>query len=356
MWDKVSFLARWWYVPTTTVMTYRILSQAARIYTKAPRVWKRPEPIKTALGKPARAVERHVETALTKNATHMISRTLERSFRLILKATVENHPSPISVTYTTSGEHSHKSETFLSLAVLKPSDVDLPVSDGTTTPPGSSSGEIKGPPAVTLHVISPIFYSRFFHYHSPQDALASELLDDVSTRTLWSSDPTLVASIFEPTSKANFKSTEAIRYPSSSPIRHWRLLSLLRAAPTATNFPRSTPYQPFKGLSFMDSWVLKNCSPEDVKDYRRALLRVFLGEWIGGTVWPLKLFSDDMEPFGLSRDAVLRIYDAVIRAGMVTATVEMGRVLQMGCDVSLAGVAGWVVTGLNLWACLKASL
>jgi DUF1365 family protein len=58
MWEKLSFLARWCYVPTTTVMTYRILSQAARIYTKAPRVWKRPEPKKTALGKPARAVER----------------------------------------------------------------------------------------------------------------------------------------------------------------------------------------------------------------------------------------------------------------------------------------------------------
>lgn len=64
MWDKISFLARWCYVPTTTIMTYRILSQAARIYVKAPQVWKRPEPIKTALGKPARAVERQVETPI----------------------------------------------------------------------------------------------------------------------------------------------------------------------------------------------------------------------------------------------------------------------------------------------------
>jgi DUF1365 family protein len=64
MWEKISFLARWWYVPTTTVMTYRILYQAARIYLKAPRTWTRPEPIKTALGKPARAVERYVTVAL----------------------------------------------------------------------------------------------------------------------------------------------------------------------------------------------------------------------------------------------------------------------------------------------------
>lgn len=59
MWEKLTFLVRWCYVPTTTVMTYRILSQAARIYLKAPRVWIRPEPIKTALGKPAKAVERY---------------------------------------------------------------------------------------------------------------------------------------------------------------------------------------------------------------------------------------------------------------------------------------------------------
>jgi len=56
-WAKASFLARWALIPSTTVMTYRILSQAARIYWKAPRTWTRPEPIKTALGKPARHVE-----------------------------------------------------------------------------------------------------------------------------------------------------------------------------------------------------------------------------------------------------------------------------------------------------------
>jgi len=91
----------------------------------------------------------------------------------------------------------------------------------------------------------------------------------------------------------------------------------------------------------MDMWVLKHYSPE-VKDYRRALLCVFIGEWLGGTVWPLKLFSSfyDMEPFGLNRDAVLRIYDAMMRAVMVAATVEVIRVHQMGCEVSLAG--NWV--------------
>jgi hypothetical protein len=83
---------------------------------------------------------------------------------------------------------------------------------------------------------------------------------------------------------------------------------------------------------------------------------VFLGEWLGGTIWPLKLFSYDMEPFGLSRDGVLRDYNVIIRAVMIAATVEAIRVHQTGCEASLAGVAGWLVIGLNLWGCLKPSL
>lgn len=59
--ERISFLVGWWWVATCTVMTYRILSHAARIYfLKATRYWTRPEPKKTALGKPARTVERYV--------------------------------------------------------------------------------------------------------------------------------------------------------------------------------------------------------------------------------------------------------------------------------------------------------
>ncbi len=60
MWEKISFLVRWWYVATCTVMTYRILSEAARIYfVKATQYWTRREPPRTALGRPARTVERY---------------------------------------------------------------------------------------------------------------------------------------------------------------------------------------------------------------------------------------------------------------------------------------------------------
>jgi hypothetical protein len=106
----------------------------------------RPEPIKTALGKPARAVERYsAAAALAKDLTNIVA-------CLILRVAVENHLLPISVTYITPGEHSYKSETFCSLAQLKPSDSDFGLlnADGTIIPPNSSPGERNGPPVVTL--------------------------------------------------------------------------------------------------------------------------------------------------------------------------------------------------------------
>jgi hypothetical protein len=84
------------------------------------------------------------------------------------------------------------------------------------------------------------------------------------------------------------------------------------------------------------------------------VLRVFIGEWIGGTAGPLKRFSDDLEPFGLSRDAVLRIYDAIIKAFIVTMAVSLIRILETGYNTQIKGLVGWAVAGVNLWACLKA--
>jgi hypothetical protein len=96
---------------------------------------------------------------MAKNPTNIFARTSESSFRLTLKEAVETYPLLIYVTYITPGEHSHKSETFCSLAQLKPSDGDFGLldGDGTITPPNSSSGERNGAPVVTLQVISPTF-------------------------------------------------------------------------------------------------------------------------------------------------------------------------------------------------------
>jgi hypothetical protein len=230
-------------------------------------------------------------------------------------------------------------------------DAKVPSSKAGESPRPSSSDDTSSL-NITLQVISPIFYSRFFHYETPCTAFAGELLDHVQTRTVWASNPDLIISIFSSTTTA----IKAGTYPTGSNGWRWRLLSILRTAPVATNYARGTPYIYFKGLSDMDHWILEHCHLSESEDYRRAMLRVFLGERIGGTAGPLKRFSDDLEPFGLSRDAVLRIYDTTIKAFMVTMTVSLVKLLDGEHSTWVIGLAEWATAGLNLWACVKAYL
>jgi len=52
-------------------------------------------------------------------------------------------------------------------------------------------------------------------------------------------------------------------------------------------------------------------------------LVVFIGDWIGGVNFgPLKLFTHDLKPFGLSRDTLVRIYDAIFKATVIVAAVS----------------------------------
>lgn len=134
-------------------------------------------------------------------------------------------------------------------------------------------------------------------------------------------------SILDSTATAKKAGTD----PTGSNGWRWRLHSILRTAPVATNYARGTPHIYFKGLSDMDHWILEHCHLSESEDYRRAMLRVFLGERFGGTAGtagPLKRISDDLEPFGLSRDAVLRIYDATIKAFIITMTVSLVKLLE----------------------------
>lgn len=300
-----------------------------------------------------------------------LSRVLERYFRLLLRHTVENHPTPISVTYITPGEHCKKSEVFHSHASAFSSSPQLNDKQHTaTTDPASASVEAlptTTPPSEPLHIvfqtISPTFYSRFAHYQSPHAALASELLDDERTRTAWSSHPDEFAALFEETRIRATSSFTDASPPGSGSAWQWALLPLLRRAPARTNFPRATPCAAFGGLSDMDRFVLSRCSAGEIRTYRRAVLRLFVGEWIGG-VWfgPLKRFTDDFEPYGLSRDGALRVWDAVVKTVLLIKAVAALRFEGEG-EVVAGGAAGscwlgyglWAVSG-NLWAICKACI
>lgn len=270
---------------------------------------------------------------------------------------MENDPKPIAVTYVTTAEYSGKSETFQSLVAWSSTSsehsVNVPLQSDTDSPQSPSTLERHQSTLqhkVTLRVISPIFYSRFFHFRTLNEAFESELLDDERTRTLWSSDPALFASIFPP---GLFSGEKPAKFPISSNKYHWQILSALRKAPLSTKFPRTVPYRPFQGLSDMDMWIIRNCSPQHVREYRRALLRTFIGERFGGTFGPLARLSDDLELIGMSRDAVLRVYEAGSKVCIVVAAVEYKRVLDAACDFWNIGFAEWLYAGLNVWALLK---
>lgn len=217
-------------------------------------------------------------------------RVLERCFRLLLKHAVENYPAPLSVTYVTTAEYSSKSENFHSLVAPRSTtsryDMKTSLNPKTDSPHSPHTPNILQSTTqreVTLRIISPTFYSRFFHYRTPNEAFENELLDDERTRTIWSSDPALFASIFP---RELLSGAEPTKFLIGSNKYHRRMLSALRKAPVSTNFPRTVPYVPFRGISDMDKWIIKNCSPQHGREYRRALLRVFIGEWFGGTFGP----------------------------------------------------------------------
>ncbi len=236
-----------------------------------------------------------------------------------------------------------------------------PVFEAPPTPPRSPTSPPSDSPQIVFQVISPIFYSRFVHYKSPLAAFTGELLDDERTCTAWSSHPEQFASIFRPKTSMDDKrellsSTHQqppVKSPRGSSAWHWTLLSLLRRAPTATNYTRKEPYASFKGLSEMDRFVLSRCSAAETRRYRRAVLRVFVGEWIGGVPFgPLRRFTDDFEPFGLSRDGALRVVEAFLKS---VALARAMAAFRGGEEAAYQDGAGylWLAAG-NLGAIIKA--
>lgn len=200
---------------------------------------------------------------------------------------------------------------------------------------------------IVFQVNTPAFYSNFFHYRSPFAAIQSELLDEERTRTVWSSHPREFAALFP------HDNGDIWRKP---PDWRWRIISILRSAPTQTNFPRQTPYEPCNGISLTDSVVAQHCSDDDFRAYRRALIRNFLGHWIGGFP-PGLIKGGDFELIGLSRDAVLRVHEAFLKAVMMTWAIDLAGNSAIGpanTTYLLSTVLG--VTGLSFWACFKSSL
>jgi hypothetical protein len=173
------------------------------------------------------------------------------------------------------------------------------------------------------------------------------LLDDERTWTVWLSHPQEFAALF-PHDKGNIW-----REP---PDWRWRIISILRSAPTRINFLRQTVYEPSNRISLTENVIAQHCSDDDFRAYRRALIRNFLGHWIG--CFPLGFIKDgDFELIGLARGAVLRAHEAFLKAAIVTWAINLAGHSAVGVtNTSYLLFTMLSVTGLNLWACFKSSL
>ncbi|KAJ5454991.1 hypothetical protein N7530_012760 [Penicillium desertorum] len=188
--SSMLFLMKWWWVPMCSVVVFRILSKAARIYLthneKELNIQTRAEPITTAIAKSARLSERSLETY----------------FSRILSSLVRSQSRIKSVKYITSGEHCARTRIIHSYQQHSRE-------KGPHCPDEEAKKEGLG--QVVFKVNTPTFYSRFFHYKSPFAAMQSELLDDERTRTVWSSHPQEFTALFPCDMADQFSASNPVR-------------------------------------------------------------------------------------------------------------------------------------------------
>lgn len=252
-------------------------------------------------------------------------RYLEKDFFLILEAMVKTQSHVRSVKYISPGEHAPRERIVYSAWSKFRDGNDL-------FNPLRSTAKL---PDVTFQVLTPTFYSRFFHYSSPSAAIKAELLADPRARTAWCSDPEIFAAMVS-------------KPLTISPVPmdwRWRVVCLVRCQPTETNYASETLWERFDGLSVSDQFVVARCTEQQHREYRRALLRLYLGEWMGGMFFGHHY--GDLEQIGLSRDAVIRIHEATFKTFLALLVAASAKA--SGHD-NLAVLAH---TALDVWACLK---
>jgi hypothetical protein len=257
---------------------------------------------------------------------------------------VENQSEITSVEYCSPCEHVPRVQIISQKQPAPPSPKSL-----STPPPTPTIGSTSTSTSTSIQIISPSFYTRFFCYESPTAAFSRELLEDKKTCMADSSDRDAFVKLFAHGDEPDRRSVT----PRKQLGWRWNLIFLLRSAPPPTAYSKTVAYNEFQGPSAMDDWVLRSCTADQIREYRRTLLRTYAGNWFGG--FHLGVVSGDFNLFGLSREGALRMHEAWVKAGILTLSAK---VVQMGVgmqDRSMwMGLAEITVVLLNLWACGKA--
>ena len=263
----------------------------------------------------------------------------------MLKEAVENQSNMRQVKYVTPGEHSRLAQVFYSKSTVpKPCHkLDVVESQRQDDPSPQSCDVRNDNEEVSFQVTCPSFYSRSCHYSSLFAALQGELLSEKRARTSCCSEPQRFVDLFCP-ARHNVEELPA-------PDWRWSMTCWLRRNPIPHNFASDEQCQSFKGLSSTDEWVIRHCTPIEQREYRRALLLIYLGQRFGGI--SIGAFEMDLELVGLSREGVLKIYEAVFKTLVVVGlTAVMARV---GGPVFFHPIGQRIVAVifLYLWACFK---
>jgi hypothetical protein len=245
-WQKVKFLASWWWVGFVTFP--RIVKEAgALFFRRRLHVWFRPEPLKESIGRRADETERQ----------------LEAIFRRYLRYMVEKSLAALTVQYIPSGIANSSTEVMMSPSAKNNS--------------GTSE-------TIEFKVLTPAFYARFVYYAHDLEALFCELNDNC---TIWISRPELLPKlVFK-------KPAMALTSQNLVEFGYFKLIQSLRRRPERIERPLTssqissrmqdthtkTDIRDFR-ISSMDGFVLSHGSTREKRLYRSHLLRLFLADRI----------------------------------------------------------------------------
>lgn len=243
--SKLTFVARWFWVGFATLP--RIFWQAAvLLYRRKLDMWDKPEPLVGTLGRRATSVEESLELCFSKYIESLVWRS-ER---------------PLSVKYYTSGLLSSTERIFTSLNCND----------------SESGDDSKNHDILELRVLTPAFYSRFFHYGNNLDGVHTELSIH---RTIWVDKPELLPCVFGEMSIT----TRSMSFPD---LVFSMLLIRMRQRPpriildSTSGDPRRTDRVAVESkestMSSMDAYIMLNESKELKRRYQWATFRQLIAD------------------------------------------------------------------------------
>ncbi|KAK8050504.1 hypothetical protein PG994_012234 [Apiospora phragmitis] len=241
-WQKVKFLAAWWWVGLVTFP--RIVKEAGVLFFQRKlHVWYRPEPRKRSIARQADEIETG----------------LEEFFRRYLRYLVRQCPAPMTIRYIPSGIAGAGIETM------------------TNADPGAPGDE----QTMELKVLTPVFYTRFVYYAHDLEALFCELNDNC---TISISRPDLLPKLLFKKPSPPLDLQNVFEYGQ------FKLIQRLRQRPERIEQPMTSAQTPTKEAthlkqdirdfrpSAMDGFVMSSEEPYARRAYRSLVLGRFIAD------------------------------------------------------------------------------